>query len=107
MMNKDNAGEIQTTNAHHMAKKHTIPLSYHIACSSCELIIIQLELDCLEEIHMCCLQAKLTKNPITGLFLELYLQCNGALLSDRFLDKLASLSEQHGFVVAVDEVLTG
>eukprot|EP00957_Ditylum_brightwellii_P004661 354421-Ditylum_brightwellii.AAC.1 len=30
MMNKDNAGEIQTANAHPMAKKHTIPLPYHI-----------------------------------------------------------------------------
>jgi hypothetical protein len=105
-MNKDNTGEIQTTNAHPMAKKYTIPLPYHIPCSSCESIIIQLELDCLEEMHMCCLQANLIKNPITGLLLELHLQCNGATLSDRFLDKLASLSEQHGFVVAVDEVLT-
>ena len=28
-------------------------------------------------------------------------------MSDRFLERLASLSEKHGFVVAVDEVLTG
>eukprot|EP00957_Ditylum_brightwellii_P145310 11067360-Ditylum_brightwellii.AAC.1 len=102
MMNNDNTGEIQTTTAHPMAKQHTIPLPYHIPCSSCESIIIQLGLDCLQEIYMRCLQAKLIKNPITGLFLELYLQCNGATLSDRFLEKLASLSEKHGFVVAVD-----
>eukprot|EP00957_Ditylum_brightwellii_P209142 15360529-Ditylum_brightwellii.AAC.1 len=29
--------------------------------------------------------------------------CNGATLSDRLLEKLSSLSEQHGFVIAVDE----
>jgi adenosylmethionine-8-amino-7-oxononanoate aminotransferase len=107
MMNKDNTGEIQTTNDHPMAKKHTILLPYHIPCSSCKSIIIQLELDSLEELHMCCLQAKLFKSPITGFFLELHLQCNGATLSDRSLEKLVSLSEKHGFVVAVDEVLTG
>ena len=72
-MNKDNTGEIQTTNAHYVAKKHTILLPYHIPCSSCESIIFQLELDYLEDVHICCLQAKLIKNPITGLFLELYL----------------------------------
>ena len=32
-MNKDNTGEIQATNAHPMAKKHTIPLPYYIPCS--------------------------------------------------------------------------
>eukprot|EP00957_Ditylum_brightwellii_P009312 704598-Ditylum_brightwellii.AAC.1 len=106
-MNKDNTGEIQTINAHSMAKKRTIPLPHHIPCSSCESISIQLELECLQEIHMHYLQAKLIRNPITGLFLELYLQCNGSTLSDRFLEKLASLSEQHGFVISVDEVLTG
>eukprot|EP00957_Ditylum_brightwellii_P151887 11566428-Ditylum_brightwellii.AAC.1 len=98
---------MQTTNAHPMEKKHAIPLPYHIPHSSCESIIIQLELDWIEEIHMHCLQAKLIKNPITGLFLELYLQCNGAALSDRFFKKLASLSEKHGLVVAVNEELTG
>ena len=72
-MNKDNTGEIQTSNTLPMAKKHTIPLPYHIPCSSCESIIIQLELDCLEEIHMRCLQVKLIKYPITGLFLKLHL----------------------------------
>eukprot|EP00957_Ditylum_brightwellii_P014039 1058811-Ditylum_brightwellii.AAC.1 len=34
-------------------------------------------------------------------------KCNGATLSDMFLEKLAALSEQHGFVIVVDEVLTG
>eukprot|EP00957_Ditylum_brightwellii_P052358 3971368-Ditylum_brightwellii.AAC.1 len=68
---------------------------------------IQLELNCLQELHMLCIQAKLILNPITGLFLELYLQWNGAILSNRFLEKLAVLLEQHGFVTAVDEVLTG
>ena len=61
MMKRDNTGEIQTTNAHPMEKKHTILLPYHTPCSSCESIIIQLELDCLETIHMRCLQAKLIK----------------------------------------------
>ena len=107
MINKDKTGEFQTTNAHPMAKKNTIPLPYHMPCSFCKSIIIQLELDCLGEIHMRCLQAKLIKNPITELFLELYLQCNGATLSDRFLEKLASLSEKHGFVIAVHEALSG
>eukprot|EP00957_Ditylum_brightwellii_P151863 11564173-Ditylum_brightwellii.AAC.1 len=85
---------MQTADAHHVAKKNTIPLPYHIPCSSCESIIIKLELDCLQEPHMHCLQAKLKKT-ITGLFLELYLQCNGAMLSTRFLEKLAALLEQH------------
>eukprot|EP00957_Ditylum_brightwellii_P179537 13677309-Ditylum_brightwellii.AAC.1 len=34
-------------------------------------------------------------------------KCNGAMLSDRFLEKLTALSEQHGFVIAMDMVLTG
>eukprot|EP00957_Ditylum_brightwellii_P112218 8555519-Ditylum_brightwellii.AAC.1 len=32
--------------------------------------------------------------------------CNGSTLSDMFLEKLSALSLQHGFVIAVDEVLT-
>eukprot|EP00957_Ditylum_brightwellii_P102133 7785856-Ditylum_brightwellii.AAC.1 len=107
MMNKDNTGEIQTTTANPIATKHTIMLSYHTPCSSCKSISSQLELDCIEQIHMHCLQAKLIKNLITGLFLELHLQCHEDTLSDRSLEKLASLSEKHGFVIAVDDVLTG
>eukprot|EP00957_Ditylum_brightwellii_P038462 2907046-Ditylum_brightwellii.AAC.1 len=61
----------------------------------------------LQELHMCCLQAKLMNKPITGIFLELYLQCNGTTLLDKFLNKLAELSKQHVFNIAVDEVLTG
>eukprot|EP00957_Ditylum_brightwellii_P061619 4675889-Ditylum_brightwellii.AAC.1 len=73
---------MQTVNVHHMTKKCTIPMPYHIQCSYCESNIIQLELDSLQELHMHCLQAKLINNPITGLFLELYLQCNRATLSN-------------------------
>jgi len=60
-----------------------------------------------EEIHCRCVQAKVEGEPITGLFLELVLQCNGAVLSDTFLEDLATLSEQHDFKIALDEVLTG
>eukprot|EP00957_Ditylum_brightwellii_P041908 3174118-Ditylum_brightwellii.AAC.1 len=55
---------------------------------------------------MHCIQARLINNPIAGLFLELHLQCNGAMPSDRFLEKIAALLEQHGFVIDVDELLT-
>eukprot|EP00957_Ditylum_brightwellii_P199308 15192132-Ditylum_brightwellii.AAC.1 len=33
--------------------------------------------------------------------------CNGAMLSYRLLEELVALLEQHGFVIAVDELLTG
>ena len=60
----------------------------------------------MEEIHRRCVQAKVEGEPITGLFFELVLQCNSAVLSETFLDNLATLSEQHDFKIALDEVLT-
>eukprot|EP00957_Ditylum_brightwellii_P061170 4641363-Ditylum_brightwellii.AAC.1 len=49
VMNKDNREEIQTTNAHHMAKKHTIPLPYHVPCSSFETVLFILNWIVLEK----------------------------------------------------------
>ena len=104
-------GEISTTHADDKAKKHTVPLPYHIPCNECSSTgksdLDDLEKNCLEEIHLRCLQAILIGCPIKCLFLELMLQCNGAILTDDFLVKLAKLSQKHEFTIIVDEILTG
>ena len=106
-INGDGTGEFMTNNANDLAKKHIIPLPYHIPCDQCKEKIHDLEKSCVEEIHRRCVQAKVEGHRITGLFLELVLQCNGAILSNSFLEDLATLSEQHDFKIALDEVLTG
>eukprot|EP00957_Ditylum_brightwellii_P049159 3730109-Ditylum_brightwellii.AAC.1 len=89
-MNNDTTEEIRIINVHPTAEKHIIPLHYHIPCTSCKFDIAQLETDYLQELHIDYFQAKVMKKPITGLLLELYLQCNGAMLLDIFLNKLAA-----------------
>jgi len=93
------------------AQQQTIALPYHIPCKRCEGMccksILQLEEDCLKELHLRCLLASVAGKPYKGLLLELILAGNGALLSTRFLLKLAALSVKHGFYFVVDEVMTG
>eukprot|EP00957_Ditylum_brightwellii_P039845 3016697-Ditylum_brightwellii.AAC.1 len=59
-----------------LSQKHTVPLLFHIPCDSCEKIIEQLEQAYLKEVHRRCVQAKVDGATITGLFLELVIQCN-------------------------------
>eukprot|EP00957_Ditylum_brightwellii_P168612 12833889-Ditylum_brightwellii.AAC.1 len=100
-----------SSHATELAKKYDIALPYHIPHNTCEYnnkeILIQLDYQCLEELHKRCLYVSIIDCPIKDLLLELNLQSYGAELSDRFLEKLAMLSSHHDFYIAVDEVLTG
>lgn len=42
-----------------------------------------------------------------SLFFELMLAGNGAVLSDRALNKIAILSRKHKFTIIIDEIMTG
>jgi len=98
------------SNASDIAKASTIALPYHIPCkslSSDDPRLVELEQQCLEELHIRCLLGILCGRPIKGILLELILAGNGGQLSDRFLCQLAELSVQHGFVLIVDEIMTG
>lgn len=102
--------EIQTPHlATDLAREQTIALPYHIPCSTCrhEGILESYEDECLKELHLRCVLQRIKGDPFRALFMELMLAGNGATLSDRFTRRLARLSVQHGFWLAIDEVMTG
>ena len=95
-------------NAMSDAQMFTVPLPYHIPCSTCTSShsdLVNLEEECLKELHMCCLLAAINGDPIKGLVMELVLAGNGGTLSHCFLIKLAALSVEHGFGIIVDKIM--
>ena len=87
---------------------HTVALPYHIPSAIKDADALELyEDECLHDLHVRCLVAKMKQKPITALLLELTLANNGTTLSDRFLGKLGELACHHGFRFIVDEVMTG
>ena len=77
----DNHGRINTDTVHDMALKHTVPFPYHIpnvdTLTNQQLGILEKKI--LDEIHRRCLLARMEGAPIKSIFLELMLQCNGAI----------------------------
>ena len=106
---RSNLAIVQTENIHPTAKCRTIPLPYHVPCKHCENSkhLQDLEVKCLDEIHVRCLTAALQDLPYKALFLEPILAGNGASLSHAFLKKLGRLARHHKFHIIVDEVMTG
>jgi hypothetical protein len=96
-----------------VAKAITLPLPYHIPhlkeknASTFEISLESLEQQCLEEIHLRCLQFKLEGRPLKTLLMELILASNGSELSASFLERLGTLAKHHEFSIIVDEILTG
>lgn len=86
---------------------HTIGLPYHIPNHELDSSTIELfENECLMELHIRCLQAKMRNAPYKALLMELILAANGALLSNRALEKLGALAKHHRFAIVVDEIMT-
>ena len=104
-----NLALIQTENVHNTARARTIPLPYHVPCKHCHnsILLQDLEVKCLDEIHVCCLTATIQGLPYKAMFLEPILAGNGALLSHAFLIKLGKLARHHKFHLIVDEIMTG
>ena len=107
---RDNLALVQTENVHPTARCRTIPLPYHIPCKHCQNgkpFLQDLEVKCLDEIHVRCLTATLQNMPYKAMFLEPILAGNGASLSQAFLKKLGKLARHHKFHLVVDEIMTG
>lgn len=106
---RDNLALVQTKNVHPTARSRTIPLPYHVPCKHCQTgnQLQDLELKCLDEIHVRCLTAALQGLPFKAIFLEPILAGNGASLSFDFLKKLGKLARHHKFHFIVDEIMTG
>ena len=94
-----------------VAKAITLPLPYHIPQlkeKNASILSLEcLEQQCLEEIHLRCLQFKLEGRPLKTLLMELILASNGSELSTSFLESLGTLAMHHEFSIIVDEILTG
>lgn len=86
---------------------HTTPLPYHIPGTMPTTDLDAYESKCMAFLHERCLVAKMRGSPILGLFLELCLAGNGAVLSDTALHKIGLLAAHHGFKLIVDEIMTG
>ena len=89
------------------ARTHTVALPYHIPGVMKTEDVEELEDRCLHELHIRCLSARLNNAPVKTLLMELLLAGNGATLSDRALERIASLARMHDFSVTLDEIFTG
>ena len=100
---------VQTENVHPSARSRTIPLPYHVPCKHCQNgnLLKDLEVKCLDEIHVRCLTAALQGFPYKAMVLEPILAGNGATLSHAFLEKLGKLARHHKFHLIVDKIMTG
>ena len=56
------------TDPHSLACEQTVPFPYHIPCEGCDSLLLDLEMECLNEIHTRCLLAKALNNSITCVF---------------------------------------
>jgi len=104
-------GPSSITPPHHIhspfTRSHTIALPYAIPGVSDSATIEQYENECLSELHVRCLIAKLKGVPSKCIVMELMLASNGAALSDRALSMIGKLAEKHDLHIVVDEVMTG
>lgn len=86
---------------------HTVGLPYHIKGVPSAAVLEDYEDKCLLAIHYRCLERRLLGAPFKTLLLELMLAGCGAILSDRCLEKLATLARHHKFSIVLDEIMTG
>ena len=88
-------------------RQHTIALPYHIPGCLQENDLCKYEDECLNHLHIRCLVQKMKNVPIRALIMEIILANNGATISDRALKLLGQLAHHHGFMIIVDEIMTG
>jgi hypothetical protein len=86
---------------------HTVPLPYSIKGVMDEVELKEYENACMQEIHVKCLMGCMKGSPYKCILMELMLASNGAELSERALEMLGKLAEQHNITFIVDEVMTG
>ena len=99
---------ISPTQATATCLAQTIPLPYHMQCSSVTKESIRAyERACYHSIERKLVFAELSGPPYKALLMELMLAGNGATLSDAFLKELAFLCQQHQITIIVDEIMTG
>ena len=87
--------------------QHTITLPYSIEGTISYVDLRQYEDECLEHLHILCLNNKGMKNKVTCILMERSLASKGSTLSDRALTILGELACLHDFGIVVDEVMTG
>jgi hypothetical protein len=90
-------------------KKQIIALPYHIPCEDVDVDsneFQQYEKDCLKEIHIRLLCARLEGIQVSLISLELILAGSGATLTPRFLSNFGALCKHHNVHIHVDEILT-
>lgn len=88
-------------------RSHTIALPYAIDGSLEPNIIEAYENECLKELHVRCMLAKMRGSAYKCILMELMLSSNGASLSNRALIMLGKLAEKHNLNFVVDEIMTG
>lgn len=88
-------------------KTHTVALPYSIPGVMEMDDLTVYEDQCLQRLHLMCLQARMKGRAYKCIMLELMLAGNGACLSDRALLMLGVIAKRHDFKFLVDEIMTG
>jgi hypothetical protein len=88
-------------------RSHTVALPYIIEGVLDSNTAEEYENECLNELHIRCLIAKVKGSPLKCILMELMLASNGATLSDRALTMIGKLAEKHNLNIVLDEIMTG
>ena len=87
--------------------QHTIALPYFIEGTMSDDDLCKYKNECLEHLHILCLNNKVMMNKVTCILMEITLASNGSNLSDRALTILGELAHLDDFGIVVDEIMTG